>query len=89
MKTFLLIATCCILGGCGQYGEPIWLAQLYDRQDPCQSRNWKENGGHMDLSGVERGELSGYPHFCGAGGNVRRTTIYTMDGRPTGYVRTR
>jgi hypothetical protein len=83
----LLLALALTLTGCGQYGEPIWLAQMYDSRDPCQSRNWRENGGHMDLTNVPRGKQSGYPDFCGAGGGARRTTIYTMDNRPIGYTR--
>ena len=36
MKTLLLSLTCCILGGCGTYGEPLLLARMYNSADPCQ-----------------------------------------------------
>ena len=84
MKT-LLLALALTLTGCGQYGEPIWLAQMYDNQDPCQSRNWKENGGHIDVDRYPRGRQSGYPEFCGGG--ARRSTIYTLDNRAIGYTK--
>jgi len=87
MKLVLLIVISIVLTGCGTYGEPLLLAQMYDRQDPCQSRNWKENGGHMDLSNVPRGAQSGYPDFCGAGGSRTRTYIYDANGRVLGYTR--
>ncbi len=85
MKLVLLMIIACILGGCGTYGEPLLLARMYDSQDPCQSRNWKENGGHMDLSNVPRGAQSGYPDFCG--GSVGRNYIYDSQGRLIGYTK--
>ena len=36
MKTLLLSLTCCILGGCGTYGEPLILARMFDSADQCQ-----------------------------------------------------
>lgn len=68
MKLLLLSLTCCILGGCGTYGEPLMLARFYDRQDPCQLQN---NGGR-------------YPSFCGAGSAGRTTIYATPNGAPIG-----
>jgi hypothetical protein len=36
MRTLLLSLTACILGGCGTYGEPLFLARMYDSADHCQ-----------------------------------------------------
>ena len=48
-------------------GNPVFnaMADMYDSNDPCQSQNWPENGGKMNMSGYQRGP-SGYPTFCGA-----------------------
>lgn len=32
----LLLLLCCTLGGCGAYGEPLFLAKMYNANDPCQ-----------------------------------------------------
>ena len=51
MKLLLLSLTCCILGGCGTYGEPLLLARWYDSRDPCQKQNYG---------------TAPQPSFCGA-----------------------
>lgn len=75
MKLFLLSLTCCVLGGCGTYGEPLFLARMYDRADPCQRQN---NGGN-------------YPSFCGAGSSGRTVIYATPTnnplGAPVGYTK--
>lgn len=40
MKTIATLAVAVILSGCGTYGEPLLLARIYDRNDPCQSQNY-------------------------------------------------
>lgn len=37
MKRLLLIITASVLTGCGTYGEPLWLAAIYNSNDPCQT----------------------------------------------------
>ena len=74
MKTFLLIITSCILGGCGTYGEPLFLAAIYDRADGCQRQN---NGGN-------------YPSYCGAGGNrtsIYANRAWAPIGNQVGYIK--
>lgn len=78
MKIILLSLTCCILGGCGTYGEPLLLARLYDNADDCQPQNWHRSGGRQ-------------PSYCGAG-SAGRTTIYATPtnnpiGAPVGYTK--
>jgi hypothetical protein len=36
MKTVIALITALTLTGCGTYGEPLLLAQMFDRNDPCQ-----------------------------------------------------
>ena len=74
MKLFLLIVTSCVLGGCAG-NPPRFLAEFYDRQDPCQIRN---NGGN-------------YPSWCGAGSAGRTVIYATPTnnplGAPVGYIK--
>lgn len=76
MKTLLLSLVCCLLGGCGTYGEPLLLSAMYDRADKCQLKN---NGGN-------------FPSYCGAGSSGRVTVYSTPTnnpvGAPVGYIKT-
>lgn len=74
MKLFLLIITSCILTGCGTYGEPLFLAAIYDRADGCQRQN---NGGN-------------YPSYCGASGSrtyIYSTAHQGSAGIQQGYLK--
>lgn len=75
MKTFLLTITCCILGGCGTYGEPLFLAAIYDNNDPCQRQNW--------VNGQQ-------PRYCGAGSSrtyIYTTPHQAPIGTQSGYLK--
>lgn len=50
MKYLAMILAALAVTGCGTYGEPLLLSRMYDRADPCQSKNWP--------NGIE-------PRFCG------------------------
>ena len=76
-KLFLLSITCCVLGGCGTYGEPLFLARMYDASDPCQLQNIP--GANIDE------KIARMPRFCGASGG--RTYIYTNSGQRNGYIK--
>lgn len=84
MKRFLLSITCCLLGGCGAYGEPLLLARIYDNNDPCQRQNIRGS--------TPQERAANMPVFCGASGN--RQYIYSTPqnqavGAPVGYVKTK
>ena len=64
MKLILTLITGLFLTGCAT--PPQWLANHYDSQDPCQSKNWPENGGKMNINSWGARGPSGYPIFCGA-----------------------
>lgn len=36
MRTLLALLTSLTLTGCGTYGEPLLLANIFDANDPCQ-----------------------------------------------------
>ena len=74
MKNILLILITASLTGCGTYGEPLFLAAMYDRADPCQRQN---NGGN-------------YPSFCGASNSrtyIYTTAHQGSAGIQTGYFK--
>lgn len=97
MKTVLLSLTCCILGGCGTYGEPLLLTRMFDSADPCQNYKVLDSGG-FDYKQVNgklvvdiRPSKTTQPSFCGAGSRGR-TTIYATPnnnpiGAPVGYTK--
>jgi hypothetical protein len=71
-----LIVVSLILSGCAN--APVWLAEIYDSQDPCQQRNYYKQGGQE-------------PRYCGAG-SAGRTVIYATPtnnpiGAPVGYTK--
>jgi hypothetical protein len=65
MKLILTLLTALSLTGCGTMMEGV--ANYYDSQDPCQRKNWPENGGTMNMGAWGERGPSGYPVFCGAG----------------------
>lgn len=71
MKT-LIALTAVLLTGCAT--PPAWLANMQDRNDPCQMR-------------AELGRPAGYqrPEWCGAGS--RRTYIYNTANQRIGYTK--
>lgn len=74
-KLSLLILTSCILTGCGAYGEPLFLAKVYDATDSCQSQNWHQGQP---------------PRYCGAGSNrtyIYSTTKNAPLGELIGYIK--
>jgi hypothetical protein len=72
MRWFAVFALTTTLAGCAQ--PPVWLAQHFDQQDPCQSR-------------AELGRPAGYqiPTWCGASTN--RTYIYNTSNQKIGYIK--
>lgn len=75
MKTFLLITIACCLGGCGTYGEPLFLAKMFDSADTCQRQNWP--------NGRE-------PSYCGASSGrtyIYATPNQSGVGRQVGYIK--
>lgn len=71
MRTLILL-TAILLTGCAT--PPAWVADMYDRNDPCQAR-------------AELGRPAGYerPNWCGSAGN--RVTIYNTKRQAIGYIK--
>ena len=73
IKTLLTVLVITQLTACGTYGEPLFLAAMFDNADQCQQKNWHRNGGQA-------------PSYCGASAN--RTYIYQGQvGPAVGYVK--
>lgn len=72
MIKFILILIAVLLTGCAT--PPQFLAEMYDRNDPCQTR-------------AELGRPAGYqrPDWCGAASG--RRYIYNNQNQRIGYVR--
>ena len=87
MKKIICILAVLSLTACGHQplaGKLSWVGDMYDAQDPCQSQNWPENGGKMNMSIYKRGPY-GYPDFCGASGVRVHVNGYTRsDGTYVG-----
>ena len=67
------------LTGCGTYGEPLFLAQMYDRNDGCQQQNWHRYGGRA-------------PTWCGAGSQGQEIRVQApghMNTQTGGWIRSR
>jgi hypothetical protein len=73
MKLILALIIAVMSTGCSTVMNGV--ASYYDSQDACQSKNWPENGGKMNMGNYTRGP-SGYPNFCGASGNSVRVSSY-------------
>jgi starvation-inducible outer membrane lipoprotein len=65
----LLVASTLTLSACST--PPQWLANHYNRQDPCQNYHNRQN--------------YQYPEWCGA--SAGRTYIYNNRGVRQGYVK--
>jgi hypothetical protein len=59
------------------------VANHYDSRDPCQSKNWPENGGKMNMSRYDL-RADGYPTFCGA--SKGKTVRITKAIGPNSYI---
>ena len=73
MKKLLALMLIVMSTGCSTVMNGV--ASYYDGQDPCQSKNWPENGGKMYMGHYTRGP-SGLPDFCGYGSNSVRVSSY-------------
>lgn len=69
MKLILIPITLLLLTGCAK--PPAWVAEMYDRNDPCQ---------RVELAGTDQ-----YPRWCGGSG--KRITIYNTQNRAIGYIK--
>ena len=79
MKLILTLLTVLSLTGCGTMMEGV--ANYYNAQDPCQKKNWPENGGTMNMASWGERGAAGYPVFCGAGrGSVHVKSYVRSDG---------
>lgn len=68
MRSLVTVALTVMLTACGAYGEPIFLARMYDANDPCQVKNNNYK----------------FPEWCGAGSRGRTTVYATPTGSPIG-----
>ena len=72
MMKYTLLLILVAVTGCA--APPAWLANHYDRNDPCQAR-------------AELGRPAGYtrPEWCGSA--LGRTYIYNAQNQRVGYIK--
>ena len=57
-KIILTVITAALLSGCQSAGQAF--AYYWDAQDPCQTREFADNGWRLNQPGAQR------PNWCGA-----------------------
>jgi hypothetical protein len=78
---YLVLALACTLTGCAT--PPAFLANYYDRRDPCQSQEFsKFDGTRLKPQGYSHQHM---PAWCGAAQG--RTRIMNTHGQTLGYIR--
>lgn len=78
---YLAIVAAVLLSGCAT--PPAWLANHYDRKDPCQTQEFSTlNGARLKPQGYNH---SNWPAWCGA--HQGRTRITNTHGQTLGYIK--
>jgi hypothetical protein len=70
-----------MLSGCAA-GSLSWVANHYDRQDICQTREFAENGARLKPAGYQQ------PSAC-AGGRTTTAVVRDNNGRQIGVITNR
>lgn len=80
MKKLIIVVLAVLTSACGTYGEPLWLARMYDSRDPCQLQNVRGN--------TMEEKFANMPSWCGASSSGNRQVVRTYyDNRPVYTIR--
>jgi hypothetical protein len=81
MKAFIALVIITLLSGCAT-GSLSWVANHYDRNDICQTKEFAENGARLKPAGYQPAD------GCG-GSRVTTSVIRDNTGRQLGIITNR
>lgn len=81
MKTVIALVISMLLTGCAS-GSLAWVANYYDSQDICQTREFADNGARLKPQGYRQ------PNGCG-GGRITTAVVRNNAGQQIGVITNR